>query len=204
MPLSPLDLYKKFRATDAKGIVSLHGLAALNTYFGGNGDISKTALREYFDNIFLSLSHGASLIHSLFEAFKTKEKNEVENSKILSQKINEKLDMGFEEVESPAMQIQLGTEKSEIEHEPKPVDFSIPLKIEEINEFYDRLKSEFFKTQMKINQINLESTAKVADSENEMLFDEIINPTPDQIVDNDININTRLGFQNSDLDTSLD
>ena len=144
---------------------------------GGNSDISKIALGEYFknltyqalsqenDNIFLYFSHGASLIHSLLEAFKTKEKNEVENSKILSQKINEKLDIRFEEVESPAMQIQLGTEESKIEHEPKPVEFSTLLKIEEINEFYDQQKSEFLKTQMEINQINLESTAEVADSE---------------------------------------
>ena len=101
------------------------------------------------------------------------------------------------------MQIQHGTEESQIEHEPKPVEFSTPLKIEEIHEIYDRQKSKFFKTQMKINQINLESTAKVADSENEMLFDEIINPTPDQIADDDKNINTKFGFQNSDLDTSF-
>ena len=44
IPLSPLDLYKTFRATDAKGLVSLHGLAALNIYFSGNNDISKIAL----------------------------------------------------------------------------------------------------------------------------------------------------------------
>ena len=49
---------------------------------------------------------------------------------------------------------------------------------------------------MKINQINLESTAEVADSENEMLFDEIIKP--DQIADDNININTQLNFKNSD------
>ena len=49
---------------------------------------------------------------------------------------------------------------------------------------------------MKINKINFESAAEVADSENEMLFDEIINPTPDQVVDDDININTQLDFQN--------
>ena len=101
------------------------------------------------------------------------------------------------------MQIQLGTEESKIEHEPKPAEFSTPLEIKEINEFYGRQKSEFLKTQMKINQINLKSTAEVADSENEMLFDEIINPTPDQIVDDDININTQFNFQNSDLDTSF-
>ena len=115
MSLSSLDLYKKFRATVTKGLVSLHGLAALNIYFGVNSDISKIALGEYLknltyqalgqenDNIFLSFSHGASLIHSLLKAFKTKEKNEVDNSKILSQKINEKLDIRFEEVEIPAI-----------------------------------------------------------------------------------------------------
>ena len=54
------------------------------------------------------------------------------------------------------MQIQLSTEEIEIEHEPKPVEFSTPLKIEEINKFYNRQKSEFLKIQMKINQINLE------------------------------------------------
>ena len=54
------------------------------------------------------------------------------------------------------MQIQHGTEESQIEHEPKPAEFSTPLKIEEINEFYYQQKSEFLKTQMKINQINLE------------------------------------------------
>ena len=56
---------------------------------------------------------------------------------------------------------------------------------------------------MKINQINLESTAEVADSANEMLFDEIISPKPDQFVDDNININTQFDFQNSDLDTSF-
>ena len=34
--LLPPDLYKKFAGTDAKGLVSLHALAALNIYFGGN------------------------------------------------------------------------------------------------------------------------------------------------------------------------
>ena len=72
--------------------------------------MSKIALGEYFknltyqalsqenNNIFLCFCYGSSLIHSLLEAFKTKEKNEVENSEILGRKINEKLDIKFEEV----------------------------------------------------------------------------------------------------------
>ena len=44
--LSPSNLYGKFSATTAKGLVSLHALCALNIYFGGNKDISKLAYGE--------------------------------------------------------------------------------------------------------------------------------------------------------------
>ena len=51
MPLSPLHLFKKFRQTDANGLVSLHGLAALNIYFGGNQEASQIAMSEFFKNL---------------------------------------------------------------------------------------------------------------------------------------------------------
>ena len=40
MPISPVDLYKKFAGTDTKDLVSIHALAALNICFGGNKYIS--------------------------------------------------------------------------------------------------------------------------------------------------------------------
>ena len=46
MFLSPLVLYKKFTGTDAKGLVSLHALAALNIYFGGSQIASQTSFGE--------------------------------------------------------------------------------------------------------------------------------------------------------------
>ena len=36
MPISPVDLYKKFAGTDAKALVSIHALATLNIHFGRN------------------------------------------------------------------------------------------------------------------------------------------------------------------------
>ena len=98
MPLLSLHLYKKFRGTDAKGLVSLHGLAALNIYFGGSQDVSKIALGEYLkkltyqalsqenDDIFLSFTYGVSLIHSILEAFKRKKKTKLKKQKILVKK----------------------------------------------------------------------------------------------------------------------
>ena len=51
MPLLPFHLYKKFVGTDAKGLVSLHGLAALNIYLGGNPQASQTAFSEFLKNL---------------------------------------------------------------------------------------------------------------------------------------------------------
>ena len=126
-----LFIYLKNSKEQAKGLVSLHGLAALNIYFGGSQDASQIAMGEYLknltyqalrqenDNIFLSFTYGASLIHSILEAFKRKEQNKVEKSKIISEKIKDKLDIKFDVVETTAMKIQLCDEESEIEHEPK-------------------------------------------------------------------------------------
>ena len=101
------------------------------------------------------------------------------------------------------MQIQLGEEESEVEYEPKPAEFSTPLKLEEINEIYDRGKDNFLKIATKLNQVELESASELADSENEALIEEIINPTPGLIVVDDINVDTQFSFKNSDLDTSF-
>ena len=49
--LTPPDLYKKFAGTDAKGLVSLHALAALNIYFGGNQVVSQTTIGEFLKNL---------------------------------------------------------------------------------------------------------------------------------------------------------
>ena len=51
MPISPVDLYKKFAGTDAKVLVSVHALAALNIHFGRNKYTSQAALDEYLNNL---------------------------------------------------------------------------------------------------------------------------------------------------------
>ena len=51
MHISPVELYKKFAVTDAKGLASIHALAALNIHFGGNKYISQGALEEYLKNL---------------------------------------------------------------------------------------------------------------------------------------------------------
>ena len=43
-PLPPIDLYNKFKETDAKALASIQAIAALNTHLGGDRDVSKKAL----------------------------------------------------------------------------------------------------------------------------------------------------------------
>ena len=64
---------------------------------------------------------------------------------------------------------------------------------------YDCQMDNYLKILMKLNQTNLESTIEVADSENEALIDEIINPMPGLIVDDNVSLSQSF---DSDLDTS--
>ena len=51
MPLSPIDLYKKIKATDSKALASIQAKATLNIHLGGDRDISKKALTEFLRNL---------------------------------------------------------------------------------------------------------------------------------------------------------
>ena len=50
-PLLPIDLYQKYKATDAKTLVSIQGLAALNIHLDGDRTISKNTLTEFLRNL---------------------------------------------------------------------------------------------------------------------------------------------------------
>ena len=144
------------------------------------------------------------LVNDLLEQFIIEENAEIEMCQVISKQIRNKLETDFKDFKSlsPEMKIQRGEEEEEI-IEPKPIEFSTSLKIEEINEIYDRQKEDYLRTALKLNETDLEVAAEVADAENEVLYEEIINPTPGLVDDDDININTQLDFQNSDLDTSF-
>ena len=44
-------MYEKFSSTDARGLVSIQALAALNIYYGGSTEISRKALSEFLHNM---------------------------------------------------------------------------------------------------------------------------------------------------------
>ena len=117
--LSPADLYSKFSATTAKGLVSLHALCALNIYFGGRKTVSQFAYGEFMknvtyqtlsqenDDIFLSFDFATDLAPSTVNALADIENEEGKMASEISDQISDKLDIEFETVDSPAIQIQL-------------------------------------------------------------------------------------------------
>ena len=152
---------------------------------------------------YLSFNDIEFLVNDLLEQLVVKENAEIEKCSVISEQIRNKLETDFEDSLSPEMKIQRGEEEEEI-IEPKPIEFSTPLKIEEINEIYDRQKEDYLRTALKLNETDLEVAAEVADAENEALYEEIINPTPGLVVDDDdINVDTQFNFENSNLDTSF-
>ena len=76
------------------------------------------------------------LVNDLLEQFVIKENAEIEKCSAISKEIRNKLKKDFEGSLSPEIKIQRREEEEEI-IEPKPIEFSTPLKIEEINEIYD-------------------------------------------------------------------
>ena len=204
---------KKTGRTDAKPLVLIHALAALNIHFGGNKYISQTAIGEYLQNltyqvliqendkIFVSYDNIGLLVNDLLKQFVCKENNESDGASVMSEKVNNKLKTNFQSVLSPEMKIQKGEEDKEIETKPKQIDASTPFK--RLEESYQTEKETFLKTALTINQIDLERATDAADAGSEALFEETINPTPGYVIDDKVNVNTQFDFQNSDLDTSF-
>ena len=75
--ISTNQLYGKFSNTDARGLVSIQALTALNIYYGGSAEISRQALTEFLhnmlhqalnkdnDNVFIQFDRIAELIIEL-------------------------------------------------------------------------------------------------------------------------------------------
>ena len=66
--LSPVDIYKKFSSTNAKTLVSIQALAALNFYIVGDKDISREAMEEFLCNLtFQALTNESDKVVIIFD-----------------------------------------------------------------------------------------------------------------------------------------
>ena len=116
-PLSPIDLHKKFKATDA--LASIQAIAVLNIHIGEDKDVSKNALREFLrnltfqalskenDDILLSFEHVGNLFLDILESLAKINQQLVDDAKILSENLKEELNKTEYELDlPPELQIQ--------------------------------------------------------------------------------------------------
>ena len=221
MPLSPIDLQQNFKATDARDLVSLQALAALNIHLGGDKTISKNALSEFLhnlsfqalsketDDIYLNFNNVSELIIYILEGLAKKNNESIAVAKNLGKNLQDELDQTDFELEiPPELQIQDDLEKYAKQEKippPPPRRFtSTLLKSEkEINETYDDSKEEYLKTAITIHETDLDATTENADDKNKKIVSDIIDPTPGLFVDDKLNLENQFEYKSNDIDKNL-
>ena len=219
-PLSPIDLYQKFKATDAKALASIQAIAALNIHLGG--DISKKALTEFLhnltfqalsienDDILLSLEHVGNLFLDIFESLAKIDQQLVDDSKILSESLKEEVNKTEYELDlPPELEIQEDLAKYRKEGKkppllPKPLSYSAPLKTKEINEIYDEEKENHLQTAIKINKTDLDAVVENAEESNTEIIYDMIDPTPGLVVDDTLNLDKQFEYNSNHLERTFD
>ena len=211
-----IDLYRKFVETDAKALVSVQALAALDIHFGGDRTISKNAMKEFLtnltfqaltnqnDDVVMSYENIGNLVIDLLESFIKFEQELFNESKILSEKLKEQINKTDYKLEiPPELEIQedvVKYQKEEKKVSPEPVISSTPLKTDEIEEMYDEEKENYLKTAIKIHKTDIDTAIENAEESNMAVIDEIIDQAPSLIVDNKFNIDYQFKYQTTELE----
>ena len=177
MPLSPIDLYQKCKATDTKALVSIQRLAALKIHLGGDRTISENALTQFLhnltfqalskenDKVFLSFKNIGNLVLDILGNFAKIEQQLVEDSKTCSKNLKQELDktefdLGL--LSELGIQKKLAKYRKEKKKPPKLTlrSSSTPLKTKEINKLYNEAKEDYLPTAMTINKTDSDAAVE--------------------------------------------
>ena len=220
-PLSSIDLYQNFKATDARALVSIQALAALNIHLGGDKTISKNALSEFLhnlsfqalsketDDIYLNFNNVSELIIDILEGLAKKNNESIAVAKNLGKNLQDELDQTDFELEiPPELQTQNDlwkyAKQEKITPPPPPHFTSTPLKSKkEINKAYDDAKEEYLKTAITINKTDLDAAVENADDKNKKIVRDIIDPAPGIFVDDKLNLENQFKYKSNDIDKNL-
>ena len=87
---------------------------------------------------------------------------------------------------------------------PKPLYYSTTLKSKEINKIYDEEKENYLQTAITINKTDLDAADKNAEESNKEVINDIIDPTPDLVVVNTLNLDKQFEYNSNDLERTFD
>ena len=201
---------KKIAGTNAKELVSFQALAALNIHLGGDKDVSKKALTEYFcnltfqalskenDNILMSFDSLNDLVYDINERL----------AKLLSNNWKEHLSKTQYNFElPPKLQIQKDVEmyQNGSKKEPlfPPISCSTSWKTNQIEEIYDEEKENYLKTAITFNKADIDTAVQIAEESNKEVVNNIIDPTPGLIVDDTLIVDDQHKYRSNDLETTF-
>ena len=219
IPLSPIDLYKKFSGTDAKALVSFQALAALNIHLGGDKNTSKNAIREWLhnltyqaltnenDKIIMSFDLIGELVLGILEQLAKIELNLVNDAIKLGELLKSKLNETEYDLQlAPEMEIQNNIKKYQKGDKKLPPQVtSTPIKsTEQINRDRDEDLENYLKTAITINKTDLDAAIEAAKESKKQVIDEMINPIPGLIVDDKFNTSSDIArFNDNETNFSL-
>ena len=159
--LSPIDLYKKFSLTNAKALVSIQALAALNFYLGGDKDILREAMEEFLcnvtfqaltnesDKVVIAFDKTGILVIDLLEQFVKIEQELYKDSEILGENLNETINQTDFDIEvAPKVEIKedvLKFQSGEKKLPPEPKIKTMPLTTNEIEKIMKTNKNNISK-----------------------------------------------------------
>ena len=219
--LSPIDLHQNFKATDARDLVSIQDLTALNIHLGGDKRIYKNALSEFLHNlsfqalsketdyIYWSFDNVSELISDILEGLAKKNNESIAVAKNRGKNLQDKLDQTGFELEIPSeLQIQDDLEKYAKQKKippPLPPRFtSTPSKSKkEINKTYNDSEEQYLKTTITINKADLDVAIENVDDKNKKIVSDIIDPMPGLFVDDKLNLENQFEYKNNDIDKNL-
>ena len=200
--LSTNDLFKNFSSSDARGLVSINALAALNTYLGGMSTVSKNAMSEFLhnmsyqaldiknDEIFIKFNGIAQLINDINETLIERNNQSIQISDIMNTNILNKINnYKFIFDVRTKMEIQEYVDKiikKEIKPpSPLPPYTPPPERMDKIetNNLRQQLNEEFLRTAIIINKTELDVANKRADEKNKEVIKSIVNPTQNLLIE---------------------
>ena len=212
--ISTNELYQKFSSTDARGLVAIQAIAALNIYFGGRLETSKQALAVFLHNmshqalnedndlIFIQFDRTAALIIELIFMLLDRNTRSVNVTNVINDNIKNELN-NYQFTFDVPTETKIQDETDDILQNktkpPTPPPPCSPLQLlptSEIKMERERINAEFLKTLLLLNKDQLDPSNKAADQKSKKIIKDIINPTPEPFIEDKLNANDQM-FKNT-------
>ena len=182
--VSPVELYRKFRNSKTKSLVSFQAIVALFLHYGGDALTAKRAMEEWKNNLtFQALSKENDKVTMQFDYL----------AKIVFYFLRAFLTLESEFLEYENSQYEIANQtiaNSEVKTSiPKRSPLQRPrlpkILTDETNSLNES-DSLFLKTSFTLAKTNLDTSIEAAEEENKEIIKDIIDPTPGFIVDEKI------------------